>query len=78
MLISVLGDALVCGDKWEGSDKSDDLPPISNPCFSGVWSASQRGGGNVVECIRVLILVLMEYGLRVIYGQYTLLLLNES
>ena len=42
MLIPVLGDALVCGDKSDGADKSDDLPPISNPCFSGVWSASPR------------------------------------
>ena len=42
MLISVLGDALACGDKPDGSDgsdksdKSDDLPPISNPCFNGI------------------------------------------
>lgn len=43
MLISVLGDILLCGDRSDKSDKSDDLPPISNPCFSGVWSASTFG-----------------------------------
>ena len=42
MLISVLGDILLCGDRSDKSDKSDDLPPFPNPCFSGVWSA---GGG---------------------------------
>ena len=42
MLISVLGDALVCGDKSDEADKSDDLPPFPNPCLSGVWSARPR------------------------------------
>ena len=25
-----------------GSDKSDDLPPIPNPCLNGIWSARHK------------------------------------
>ena len=36
-----------------------------NPCFNGIWSASRLTSGLHDEDLReVLILVLMEYGLR--------------
>ena len=36
-----------------------------NPCFNGIWSArSQEGSCKPLQLEDVLILVLMEYGLR--------------
>ncbi len=47
-------------------DGSDALPPTDiNPCFNGIWSASGRRGAGCRLHLCVLILVLMEYGLRV-------------
>ena len=37
--------------------------PGLNPCFNGIWSASEDFP-SAVKCESVLILVLMEYGLR--------------
>ena len=70
MLISVLGDILLCGDKSDGADKSDDLPSIPNPCFNGIWSASTILTAKKGTAFEVLILVLMGYGLRVSVGSY--------
>ncbi len=37
-----------------------------NPCFNGIWSATGMKGSHVIG-VEVLILVLMEYGLRPLY-----------
>ena len=36
-----------------------------NPCFNGIWSARASAGASYAPTEGVLILVLMEYGLRV-------------
>ena len=47
------------------------MPPIGkdseslNPCFNGIWSKSDPTKGIFSTGTMVLILVLMEYGLRV-------------
>ena len=35
-----------------------------NPCFNGIWSATTNKEGETFSFTQVLILVLMEYGLR--------------
>ena len=35
-----------------------------NPCFNGIWSATNNPGRFTIIAQEVLILVLMEYGLR--------------
>ena len=35
-----------------------------NPCFNGIWSARASAGASYAPTEGVLILVLMEYGLR--------------
>ena len=35
-----------------------------NPCFDGIWSASEEEYDQLSNQASVLILVLMEYGLR--------------
>ena len=50
----------------ETSIQSVSISPIVslNPCFNGRWSARFRGFDDSQEGIKVLILVLMEDGLR--------------
>ena len=38
-----------------------------NPCFDGIWSARRNASDNICTVYMVLILVLMEYGLRVVF-----------
>ena len=39
-----------------------------NPCFNGIWSATYEKYNYSMDCNDVLILVLMEYGLRLFLG----------
>ena len=47
-----------------GFIRQNQLENRLNPCFNGIWSASVKAVVNGVERSFVLILVLMEYGLR--------------
>ena len=38
--------------------------PCLNPCFNGIWSATDVFISSSMGLLGVLILVLMEYGLR--------------
>ena len=42
-----------------------------NPCFNGIWSRTLKTSGSLIMKIRiVLILVLMEYGLGLVFRVY--------
>ena len=34
----------------DGSDKSDDLPPIPNPCLNGIRSARHKNAYICIDC----------------------------
>ena len=59
--VALCGYERCCGlrDRPDGSDAPD-----INPCFNGIWSASLLIWELDHHCVVVLILVLMEYGLR--------------